>query len=144
MFGEYEYRNLGENYETDNRDLIYRLEVESKLNYQKQNFIYGRLFQVAAREIRNYMQEVEQLGYEIKTHFESVKNANEIADSYRNKFQESEKEKEKIKLQRDKAIRTIESIMGNQKHCIICANSECKNSNTSDATCRPKWNGKEL
>lgn len=35
---------------------------------------------------------------------------------------------------------TLESIMGSQKYCALCANTGCKNSSTQDATCDPIWN----
>lgn len=50
---------------------------------------------------------------------------------------------EKAEKQRDKAVKTIETIMGCQKFCALCGNIECKNSNTRDASCNPMWNGLE-
>lgn len=38
------------------------------------------------------------------------------------------------------AVQTIELIMGAQKFCAMCQNSECKNATTSEATCIPVWN----
>lgn len=53
------------------------------------------------------------------------------------------KRTEKAEKQRDKAVKTIETIMGCQKFCALCDNSKCKNSNTRDASCNPIWNGLE-
>lgn len=39
------------------------------------------------------------------------------------------------------AVKTLESIMGSQKLCVLCQNELCKNSTTSDALCEPVWNG---
>lgn len=50
---------------------------------------------------------------------------------------------EKAEYQKDKAIRTINNILGCQKFCVLCGNIECKNSNTRDASCNPMWNGLE-
>lgn len=43
-----------------------------------------------------------------------------------------------------KAIKTLETIMGSQKFCALCANTKCKDSITTDAVCEPKWNGKTI
>lgn len=50
---------------------------------------------------------------------------------------------EAAERERDKAIRTIETIMGTQKYCALCKNVECKNSNAKEASCKPMWNGLE-
>lgn len=34
----------------------------------------------------------------------------------------------------------LESIMGSQKFCALCANSQCKNATTQEAVCSPIWN----
>lgn len=45
----------------------------------------------------------------------------------------------KIKKEKDIAVKTIETIMENQKYCAIC-----KNFNTYDASCKPIWKGEIL
>lgn len=53
------------------------------------------------------------------------------------------KRAEKEEYQKNKAISTINNILGCQKFCVLCGNIECKNSNTKDASCNPMWNGLE-
>lgn len=50
---------------------------------------------------------------------------------------------EKAERERDKAVKTIETIIGSQKYCALCKNTDCKNSITTDATCKPIWSGLE-
>lgn len=49
-----------------------------------------------------------------------------------------------LKCKYRKAVRTLESIMGTQKFCVLCENLSCKNSITQDAICKPQWDGAEI
>lgn len=61
----------------------------------------------------------------------------------RRKLEKAEARAEKAEREKDAAVKTIETIMGAQKYCTLCKNMACKNSNTTEAACKPMWNGLE-
>lgn len=55
----------------------------------------------------------------------------------RNKHTDVEDERSKYQCMKS----VLETIMGTQKFCALCANTQCKNAMTVEATCEPIWNG---
>lgn len=82
-------------------------------------------------EICDWMDKAQKAIFDLLIENQSLRNA---ANGFKNRLKKAEKE-------RDEAVKTLETIMGSQKFCVLCGNVECKNSNTHDATCKPKWNG---
>lgn len=108
--------------------------------------------QLAMAEYKDRAEKAEEranrLEEEVKAYSESdLAKAHDLlsADWAKQKIRadQAEARAEKAERERDKAVKTIETILGSQKYCALCKNADCKNSITTDATCKPIWSGLE-
>lgn len=66
--------------------------------------------------------------------------AADIIEQYARKINELDKQLSEVVTQKDKAIETLETIIGLQKICVLCGNLKCKESKSDVTKCEPKWN----